>query len=194
MLASYHTNEYVAVEFLGGEEVTHQLKQRVADKLSLSTQSCDLVYNGSKLSNAATLASVGVTEGCLVIVFLSGTDEGSDLLGGYVTKYPASNEPQFLKSEIGDFLDNQAAEVLGQSVRKMLKVTVKYRGQDLVLSQLDPNTRIIAVKELLRLKLAIPVESQELTNGLRMAENTTALTEFSGGEGGLVFRLKVKKS
>lgn len=211
LLAMFHTNDYVAVEFLGGEEISYQLKLRVTYKLNLEPDSCELVYNGSRLNSIATLASAGVTEGCLVIVFQPGSEEGANLdigrpplakLVDHAVKFGmdelkqikmTSNEPHFLSNEEGNSVIYPDLESL--NARKTLKVTVKHSGQDLVLQQLDPSTRIIAIKELLRLKLTVPVEFQTLINGLRKAEDSMRLSEFStSGESGIVFRLRVDKS
>lgn len=69
LLASHRENQYLAIEFQGGDEVTEQLKIRISEKLNMNVKTLELIYNGKKLIDFATLASAGVTEGCLITVF-----------------------------------------------------------------------------------------------------------------------------
>lgn len=266
LLASMHSNEYVAVVFQGGDEVTMALKLRIADRLALQADLCQLVCDGRRLNNAATLASAGVTEGCLVTVFLSEEEEEDPALGSLVGSMQAmlqpgaGNESQRTKARdlFGDEViekmklmsasvegvenahleDYKSSGLLHKASRRVLlneyrhlvgetsstgskvpyflpsdpeilayleelegvegphklKVTIKYGEEDMVMQHLDREMRIVMLKEILRLRLGVPVAQQELINGVRTAENEMQLKEFSpSGAAGIIFRLKRKR-
>lgn len=70
LLATYHRNEYIAVEYLDGREPVAALRKRLGEKLGMQGREVKLGYKGRELRNAENLASAGVQEGSLLNVFL----------------------------------------------------------------------------------------------------------------------------
>jgi hypothetical protein len=188
LLATFKTNEYVAIEYLGGDETVYELKNRLAETMNLVVQLLELTYNSKKLSDAVSLASAGVGEGCLVSLFQR------DLADSRV-----SNSDCFGNTTQGaDDLSKNSSDLLGKflKLKDTLRVTIKCSGHDdLVMERLERRTRIVTLKESIRVSFGVPVAEQELFHGNRRAEDSMLLENFTAVNlaEGLVFRLHAEE-
>lgn len=199
LLVTYQINEYVAIEYLGGDEEVSGLKNRLAETMNLEVQLLEVVYNGKKLRETVTLASAGVREGCLVNLIQRDGIESPTPYAAYKGVDKAMMDEQMAKI-LGTMNYESLNKKLGLESEKLLlndsvRVTIKFSGHnDLVMERLDRITRIVTLKESIRVRFEVPVAEQELFHGNRRAEDYYLLANFTPEdmEEGLVFRLQVK--
>ena len=178
LLASYKDNEYMTVLFVDGEERVGDLRSRIADLLQAEAALLVVVYKGNSLALSTTLASEGITEGCLVTL-LQRNMQGD--LGEEVKGFtPRCSNPTGA---------DEADDEIG-----FTRVTVKSQDYgNLVLEHLQRSTQVITLKETVRVRLEVPVACQEFSCCGTVVQDKDSLWDFTTqGEEGIVFFLLVR--